>query len=446
MLRAPERARRRVPRRPGDPTLSLRFGFFRAPPRSLSRRPARRPARRGAARRYGPRACRYDAARRQRRRDALGRRRWRSRPARVTVLDAEAIGIGRGLVRRRPARCALGRVRPALRGGRASQPIPPRHRREPDARPPRRPPHRRPAARPARPVAAADGAAGARRDSPRRGLGALRDGRRRRRHRPPHGAARPGPADAREHGRGVGRAVASAASPPSRAVRFPRSSPPRRRRPTATSPSSIQTQGLDGATLRRDGADRALHSVYARVELAPDGPTRGQLAAWVGAAERGLPGSVGSASQDERQWDRHLRVWGDVTSRLGPVALRAGGLVQRASLRYRNAALGLDDTGRTWIGSGEVEARALVAPGVGRRGRRHRRRRDGRASEPARRRARDAARRLRPRDGRSRAPAPLPRAPRRRLPPVRRGRADARRAQPAPRRERAARRRAGRSG
>ena len=120
--------------------------------------------------------------------------------------------------------------------------------------------------------------------------------------------------------------------------------------------------GLDGATARRDDADRALHSVYARVELVPDGPTRGQLAAWVGAAERGLPGSVGSASQDERQWDRHLRVWGDVTSRLGPVALRAGGLVQRASLRYRNAALGLDDTGRTWIGSGEVEARALVHP------------------------------------------------------------------------------------
>ncbi|MEP0547064.1 MAG: TonB-dependent receptor [Rhodothermales bacterium] len=120
--------------------------------------------------------------------------------------------------------------------------------------------------------------------------------------------------------------------------------------------------GLDGATARRDGADRVLHSVYARVELAPDGPTRGQVGAWVGAAERGLPGSVGSASQDERQWDRHLRVWGDVASRLGPVALRAGGLVQRASLRYRNAALGLDDTGRTWLGSGEIEARALVHP------------------------------------------------------------------------------------
>ena len=120
--------------------------------------------------------------------------------------------------------------------------------------------------------------------------------------------------------------------------------------------------GRDGASVRRDGADRALHSAYARVELAPDGPTRGSLAAWLGAAERGLPGTVGRSSQDERQWDRHLRVWGDVTSRLGRVALRAGGLVQRASLRYRNAALGLDDTGRTWIGSGEVEARALVHP------------------------------------------------------------------------------------
>lgn len=122
------------------------------------------------------------------------------------------------------------------------------------------------------------------------------------------------------------------------------------------------TAGLDGREVRRDGADRTLHSVYAWLEVAPDSPTRGQVAAWIGAAERGLPGSVGTAPQGERQWDRHLRVWGDVTSRLGPVSIRAGGLVQRASLRYRNAALGLDDTGRTWITSGEVEARALVHP------------------------------------------------------------------------------------
>ncbi len=122
------------------------------------------------------------------------------------------------------------------------------------------------------------------------------------------------------------------------------------------------TEGLGGSVVRREGADRSLHSVYARLDVTPaSGPTRGQVAAWLGAAERGLPGSIGATPQDERQWDRHLRVWGDLTSRLGLVSLRAGGLVQRASLRYRNPALGLDDTGRTWIASGEMEARALVS-------------------------------------------------------------------------------------
>lgn len=126
-------------------------------------------------------------------------------------------------------------------------------------------------------------------------------------------------------------------------------------------PAFDPSEGLGGSFVRREGADRALHSVLARVEVRPErSPVRGRLAAWVGAAERGLPGTLGSAPQGERQWDRHLRLWGDVTTRLGAGSLRVGGLVQGAELRYRNDALALDETGRTWIASGEAELQQVV--------------------------------------------------------------------------------------
>ncbi len=118
-------------------------------------------------------------------------------------------------------------------------------------------------------------------------------------------------------------------------------------------------RGLEGQTLRREGADRSLRSLYARLHGG-----RSQIdasaAVWIGAAERGLPGTVGSTLQHERQEDRHVHVWGDVTTRIGRGSVRVGGLVQRGSLRYQNPALALDDTGRTTLGSGEIEAQALV--------------------------------------------------------------------------------------
>lgn len=117
--------------------------------------------------------------------------------------------------------------------------------------------------------------------------------------------------------------------------------------------------GLDGATLRREGADRSVRSLYARLD-GTRGRTDASAAVWLGAAERGLPGTVGGAPQGERQDDRHLRLWGDVTHRLGTASVRVGGLVQRASLRYVNPSLGLDDTGRTTLASGEIEAQALL--------------------------------------------------------------------------------------
>jgi len=117
--------------------------------------------------------------------------------------------------------------------------------------------------------------------------------------------------------------------------------------------------GAAGETLRRAGADRTLRTLYARLEAAR-GQTDASAAVWLGAAERGLPGPVGSAPQDERQDDRHLRLWGDVTHRLGRGSVRLGGLVQRASIRYVNPSLALDETGRTTLASAEVEAQALL--------------------------------------------------------------------------------------
>ena len=114
-----------------------------------------------------------------------------------------------------------------------------------------------------------------------------------------------------------------------------------------------------GSWRQREGADRSVRSLYARVETERRSTTA-SAAVWIGAAERGLPGTVGGRPQDERQDDRHVRAWGEMTTRLGPVAVRTGGLFQRSSLRYLNPALALDDTGQTTLGSGEIEARALV--------------------------------------------------------------------------------------
>jgi len=111
--------------------------------------------------------------------------------------------------------------------------------------------------------------------------------------------------------------------------------------------------GVSGGTVRRTGADESLFSIYARAET--EGATRAALSLWAGRAERGIPGAAGTAAeQGGRQWDRHLRLWGDVTTPAGPGAtLRVGGLLQRASLRYSGPAT--DDTGRTTLAEGTAE-------------------------------------------------------------------------------------------
>ncbi len=113
-----------------------------------------------------------------------------------------------------------------------------------------------------------------------------------------------------------------------------------------------------GQTRTREGADRTHGSGFTRVE-ADLGRTTAHLAAWGGAAGRGVPGVAGSLTA-ARQEDRHARLWGGATSPFGWGTLRVGGLLQRASLRYRDPARALDDTGRTWLASADVEARTLA--------------------------------------------------------------------------------------
>ncbi len=113
--------------------------------------------------------------------------------------------------------------------------------------------------------------------------------------------------------------------------------------------------GVSGSTVRRAGASRTLASVYAR--LASYGRVRATAAIWAGAAERGLPGAAGTvADQAGRQWDRHVRAWGELVAPAAGGSLRLGALVQRASLRFAGAAG--DDTGRTWLASTDAEWQA----------------------------------------------------------------------------------------
>lgn len=107
----------------------------------------------------------------------------------------------------------------------------------------------------------------------------------------------------------------------------------------------------DGERRRRTGADRTMVSAFGRVETELGPRTTAHLALWGGRAERGVPGSIGAPSP-ARQEDRHVRLWGGATTRLaGGASLRTGGLVQFAALRYEQSE------GRTWIGSADAEVR-----------------------------------------------------------------------------------------
>ena len=119
----------------------------------------------------------------------------------------------------------------------------------------------------------------------------------------------------------------------------------------------------------REGADRRRVSLYSSMAYTVD---RGglRLAGWYNDAERGLPTIGAAQARQERQWDEHLRLWADGERRFAWGMTRVNGLVQVGALRYSNAQLDLDQTGRTLITSVDAEVRAamgrhwLVAAGV----------------------------------------------------------------------------------
>ena len=112
-----------------------------------------------------------------------------------------------------------------------------------------------------------------------------------------------------------------------------------------------------GVTAPRTGADVRRDALFGKLGY-DRGGARGTVGVLATDADRGLFSFSGSGGA--RQRDRALRVWTDHALEAGWWRLRLGGLGQISSLRYQNAAIRLDDTGRTHAGSLRLEAaRAL---------------------------------------------------------------------------------------
>jgi iron complex outermembrane receptor protein len=113
-------------------------------------------------------------------------------------------------------------------------------------------------------------------------------------------------------------------------------------------------------TVHRQNADRERLSLYTAAETEL-GAHDLRIAGWYTAAERGLPPGSAPTATGERQWDNHLRLWARdaVTTSWGTLTLRS--LVQRASIRYRNPSVSVDQTGTTLLGALEAQARALLS-------------------------------------------------------------------------------------
>ncbi|MDX1428994.1 MAG: TonB-dependent receptor, partial [Rhodothermales bacterium] len=96
----------------------------------------------------------------------------------------------------------------------------------------------------------------------------------------------------------------------------------------------------------RSNADRQSVSAYAK--LRRDGErSETRIAAWVLAAERGLPTVAGGAATGERQFDEIVRVWTSHARSFARGSLQLQASAQRSSIRYLNPLLGVDDTGVT---------------------------------------------------------------------------------------------------
>ena len=115
-----------------------------------------------------------------------------------------------------------------------------------------------------------------------------------------------------------------------------------------------------GQEVRVQGADREQSSLFASGRyVAARGTAR--VSGMITSSERGLPAGSGLESR-ERQNDDALRIWTDLAHQIPRGEIRLGGLIQVASLRYRNTLLGLDDTGETTLASADMEVRKEFGP------------------------------------------------------------------------------------
>ena len=116
-----------------------------------------------------------------------------------------------------------------------------------------------------------------------------------------------------------------------------------------------------GVTGPRTNADLRRTALFAR--LAYDaGEAKGAVGVLATDADRGLFAFSGAGGA--RQSDRAVRAWTDHTVTAAGWRIGLGGLGQVASLRYRNPAIRLDDTGRTAAGSARAQASRVVQVGA----------------------------------------------------------------------------------
>lgn len=88
-------------------------------------------------------------------------------------------------------------------------------------------------------------------------------------------------------------------------------------------------------TLRRRGADRALATVFGKVNV--DGQDQHlSVSGWFNDVERGMPGASNAAPSGARQWDTHRRLHADYRTYLGASVLTLRGRAQHTHLRYAN--------------------------------------------------------------------------------------------------------------
>lgn len=117
-----------------------------------------------------------------------------------------------------------------------------------------------------------------------------------------------------------------------------------------------------GVTRPRENTDLQRSALFGTLALDTDRHDAA-LGVLVTDAERGLFDYA--AAQAARQSDGALRLWGDHTVRWGAVRVVSAVAVQRATLRYQNPSLGVDDEGRTRLASVQTRAERTWAAAGG---------------------------------------------------------------------------------